>query len=188
MCGLLVTDPVGWYLNVVISASALCPGTQTCCSSTWVAAPASLLQFCLTCCSPAPGQLLCPFHPFTSHCKNPLSVTNAVWVLFFCFSLCSLEQLNVSWCDFNNDHVKSVVHNVSSGITHFNLSGYRESLTLDGKSGMMVPDQPLFGVVVLHIFVHIVFISEQAASSVFKFKYVKRSYSSWCYSRLFSST
>lgn len=52
--------------------------------------------------------------------------------------------------------MKSVVHNVSSGITHFNLSGYRESLTLDGKSGMMVPDQPLFSVVVLHIFVHIV--------------------------------
>ncbi|XP_030290557.1 S-phase kinase-associated protein 2 isoform X1 [Sparus aurata] len=46
-------------------------------------------------------------------------------------SCSSIEQLNVSWCDFNNDHVKSVVHNVSSGITHFNLSGYRESLTLD---------------------------------------------------------
>ncbi|XP_029283911.1 S-phase kinase-associated protein 2 isoform X2 [Cottoperca gobio] len=42
-----------------------------------------------------------------------------------------IEQLNISWCDFNNNHVKSVVNNVSSSVTHLNLSGYRESLTLD---------------------------------------------------------
>ncbi|KAM7393358.1 hypothetical protein PAMA_008154 [Pampus argenteus] len=42
-----------------------------------------------------------------------------------------IEQLNISWCDFDNNHVKSVVSNLSSGVTHLNLSGYRESLTLD---------------------------------------------------------
>ncbi|XP_038589623.1 S-phase kinase-associated protein 2 [Micropterus salmoides] len=42
-----------------------------------------------------------------------------------------LKQLNISWCDFNNNHVKSVVDNLSSSVTHLNLSGYRENLTLD---------------------------------------------------------
>ncbi|XP_057675369.1 S-phase kinase-associated protein 2 [Corythoichthys intestinalis] len=42
-----------------------------------------------------------------------------------------LEQLNISWCIFTNNHVKSVVNHVSSTVTHLNLSGYRESLTLD---------------------------------------------------------
>ncbi|XP_035524471.1 S-phase kinase-associated protein 2 [Morone saxatilis] len=42
-----------------------------------------------------------------------------------------IEQLNISWCDFNNNHVKSVVENVSCSVAHLNLSGYRESLTLD---------------------------------------------------------
>uniref|UniRef100_A0A8D3AFM0 S-phase kinase-associated protein 2 n=1 Tax=Scophthalmus maximus TaxID=52904 RepID=A0A8D3AFM0_SCOMX len=46
-------------------------------------------------------------------------------------SCCSIEQLNVSWCEFNSDHVKSVVHNLGAGVTELNLSGYRESLTLD---------------------------------------------------------
>ncbi|KAM3600461.1 uncharacterized protein V6R79_023836 [Siganus canaliculatus] len=46
-------------------------------------------------------------------------------------SCCSLEQLNISWCDFSNTHVKSVVNNLSPSVTHLNLSGYRESLTLD---------------------------------------------------------
>ncbi|KAG7240897.1 hypothetical protein INR49_023471 [Caranx melampygus] len=46
-------------------------------------------------------------------------------------SCSSIEQLNISWCEFNNDHVKSVVNNLSSGVTHLNFSGYRESLTLD---------------------------------------------------------
>nr|XP_046230678.1 S-phase kinase-associated protein 2 [Scatophagus argus] len=46
-------------------------------------------------------------------------------------SCCSIEQLNISWCDFNSNHVKSVVDTVSSSVTHLNLSGYRENLTLD---------------------------------------------------------
>ncbi|XP_041667113.1 S-phase kinase-associated protein 2 [Cheilinus undulatus] len=41
-----------------------------------------------------------------------------------------IEQLNISWCDFTNDHVKSVVENLSSAVTQLNISGYRESLTL----------------------------------------------------------
>ncbi|CAL1568157.1 unnamed protein product [Knipowitschia caucasica] len=40
-------------------------------------------------------------------------------------------QLNISWCDFTADHVKSVVHNMSPSVTHLNFSGYRENLTLD---------------------------------------------------------
>uniref|UniRef100_A0A3Q1FF10 S-phase kinase-associated protein 2 n=1 Tax=Acanthochromis polyacanthus TaxID=80966 RepID=A0A3Q1FF10_9TELE len=46
-------------------------------------------------------------------------------------SCSSIEQLNISWCSFNNDHVKSVANNLSPSVTHLNLSGYRESLTLD---------------------------------------------------------
>ncbi|XP_076614699.1 S-phase kinase-associated protein 2 [Chaetodon auriga] len=46
-------------------------------------------------------------------------------------SCSSIEQLNISWCDFNNNHVKSVVSHLSSSVTQLNLSGYRESLTLD---------------------------------------------------------
>ncbi|XP_068430521.1 S-phase kinase-associated protein 2 isoform X2 [Clinocottus analis] len=46
-------------------------------------------------------------------------------------SCCRIEQLNIAWCDFSNDHVKSVVGCVSSRVTHLNLSGYRENLTLD---------------------------------------------------------
>ncbi|KAM6975513.1 S-phase kinase-associated protein 2 [Tautogolabrus adspersus] len=42
-----------------------------------------------------------------------------------------IKQLNISWCDFSNDHVKSVVENLSSAVTQLNISGYRESLTLD---------------------------------------------------------
>uniref|UniRef100_A0A3Q0R468 S-phase kinase-associated protein 2, E3 ubiquitin protein ligase n=1 Tax=Amphilophus citrinellus TaxID=61819 RepID=A0A3Q0R468_AMPCI len=45
----------------------------------------------------------------------------------------SIDQLNLSWCSFDNNHVKSVVNNLSSSVTHVNLSGYRESLTLDVK-------------------------------------------------------
>lgn len=42
-----------------------------------------------------------------------------------------LLQLNISWCDFTSDHVKSLVHHLSPCVTHLNLSGYRDSLTLD---------------------------------------------------------
>ncbi|KAL3041197.1 hypothetical protein OYC64_019411 [Pagothenia borchgrevinki] len=42
-----------------------------------------------------------------------------------------IEQLNISWCEFDNDHVKSVVNNLNPAVTHLNLSGYREGLTLE---------------------------------------------------------
>ncbi|XP_053721055.1 S-phase kinase-associated protein 2 isoform X1 [Synchiropus splendidus] len=42
-----------------------------------------------------------------------------------------LEQLNISWCIFDSDHVKSIVNHVSPSVTHLNLSGYRETLNLD---------------------------------------------------------
>ncbi|XP_029371219.1 S-phase kinase-associated protein 2 isoform X2 [Echeneis naucrates] len=46
--------------------------------------------------------------------------------------LCSrIKQLNISWCEFSSDHVKSVVSNLNSGVTHLNFSGYRERLSLD---------------------------------------------------------
>lgn len=40
-------------------------------------------------------------------------------------------QLNISWCTFTINHVKSVVHHLSPCVTHLNLSGYRENLTSD---------------------------------------------------------
>ncbi|XP_041825496.1 S-phase kinase-associated protein 2 [Melanotaenia boesemani] len=46
-------------------------------------------------------------------------------------SCSSLEQFNISWCSFSKDHVKSVINNLSPSVTNLNLSGYRESLTLD---------------------------------------------------------
>ncbi|XP_029940185.1 S-phase kinase-associated protein 2 isoform X2 [Salarias fasciatus] len=46
-------------------------------------------------------------------------------------SCSSVTQLNVSWCHFTADHVKSVVDNVTPAVTRLNLSGYRESLSLD---------------------------------------------------------
>ncbi|XP_071378977.1 S-phase kinase-associated protein 2-like [Centroberyx affinis] len=46
-------------------------------------------------------------------------------------SLSRIEQLNISWCDFSNDHVKEVVGNLHSSVTHLNLSGYRQNLTLE---------------------------------------------------------
>ncbi|XP_034403502.1 S-phase kinase-associated protein 2 isoform X2 [Cyclopterus lumpus] len=52
-------------------------------------------------------------------------------------SCSSIEQLNIAWCDFSNDHVKSVVDSVSSGVTHLNLSGYRENLTLDDVKALV---------------------------------------------------
>uniref|UniRef100_A0A3Q2ZF64 S-phase kinase-associated protein 2, E3 ubiquitin protein ligase n=1 Tax=Kryptolebias marmoratus TaxID=37003 RepID=A0A3Q2ZF64_KRYMA len=50
-----------------------------------------------------------------------------------CSSVLSLrlEQLNVSWCSFGRDHVTSVVTNLSPTVCSLNLSGYRDTLTLD---------------------------------------------------------
>ncbi|XP_040915635.1 S-phase kinase-associated protein 2 [Toxotes jaculatrix] len=53
-------------------------------------------------------------------------------------SCTSIEQLNISWCQFSSNHVKSVVNNLSSGVTHLNLSGYRESMTLDDVKALVV--------------------------------------------------
>ncbi|CAN9504672.1 unnamed protein product [Ophioblennius macclurei] len=46
-------------------------------------------------------------------------------------SCSSLTQLNMSWCHFTSEHVKSVVQHVTPAVTHLNLSGYRECLTLE---------------------------------------------------------
>ncbi|XP_029023974.1 S-phase kinase-associated protein 2 [Betta splendens] len=43
---------------------------------------------------------------------------------------CSIEQLNISWCEFSRDHMGSLINNLTSCVTHLNLSGYRENLTL----------------------------------------------------------
>ncbi|XP_077354726.1 S-phase kinase-associated protein 2 [Festucalex cinctus] len=42
-----------------------------------------------------------------------------------------VEQLNISWCHFSCDHVKSVVSHVCPTVTHLNIGGYRDCLTLD---------------------------------------------------------
>ncbi|XP_056402502.1 S-phase kinase-associated protein 2 isoform X2 [Hyla sarda] len=45
-------------------------------------------------------------------------------------SCTSLEELNLSWCDFTADHVKSAVENFSAGLTQLNFSGYRQNLEI----------------------------------------------------------
>uniref|UniRef100_A0A8C9SC44 S-phase kinase-associated protein 2 n=1 Tax=Scleropages formosus TaxID=113540 RepID=A0A8C9SC44_SCLFO len=42
-----------------------------------------------------------------------------------------LQELNVSWCNFNNDHIKAVVGNIPSSVTQLNISGYRQNLTME---------------------------------------------------------
>uniref|UniRef100_M4AH19 S-phase kinase associated protein 2 n=1 Tax=Xiphophorus maculatus TaxID=8083 RepID=M4AH19_XIPMA len=44
-----------------------------------------------------------------------------------------LEQLNISWCSFSRNHVQNLVETLSPSVTHLNLSGYRDSLVLDGE-------------------------------------------------------
>uniref|UniRef100_H3C515 S-phase kinase-associated protein 2, E3 ubiquitin protein ligase n=1 Tax=Tetraodon nigroviridis TaxID=99883 RepID=H3C515_TETNG len=44
---------------------------------------------------------------------------------------CRVQQLNVSWCSFSSQHVKTLVQHLSPSVTHLNLSGYRENLTLE---------------------------------------------------------
>ncbi|KAM4052940.1 S-phase kinase-associated protein 2 [Anomaloglossus baeobatrachus] len=43
-------------------------------------------------------------------------------------SCTSLEELNLSWCDFTLDHVKNAVENFPRSIRQLNLSGYRQNL------------------------------------------------------------
>ncbi|XP_069819173.1 S-phase kinase-associated protein 2 [Dendropsophus ebraccatus] len=45
-------------------------------------------------------------------------------------SCTSLEELNLSWCDFTADHVKSAVDNFPTGLTQLNFSGYRQNLEI----------------------------------------------------------
>lgn len=45
-------------------------------------------------------------------------------------SCTSLEELNLSWCDFTADHVKSAVENFPRSVTQLNFSGYRQNLEI----------------------------------------------------------
>ncbi|KAG7477180.1 hypothetical protein MATL_G00091350 [Megalops atlanticus] len=42
-----------------------------------------------------------------------------------------LQELNVSWCDFDSSHVKAIVNNIPSSVTQLNISGYRQNLTME---------------------------------------------------------
>ncbi|XP_059382298.1 S-phase kinase-associated protein 2-like isoform X1 [Carassius carassius] len=42
-----------------------------------------------------------------------------------------IEEMNVSWCDFNNLHIQAIVNNIPSSITQLNISGYRQNLTME---------------------------------------------------------
>ncbi len=46
-----------------------------------------------------------------------------------------IEEMNVSWCDFNNLHVQAIANDIPSSITQLNISGYRQNLTMEGKEG-----------------------------------------------------
>ncbi|KAI2651378.1 S-phase kinase-associated protein 2 [Labeo rohita] len=46
-------------------------------------------------------------------------------------SIIQIEEMNVSWCDFNNLHVQAIASNVPSSITQLNISGYRQNLTME---------------------------------------------------------
>ncbi|KAE8636487.1 hypothetical protein XENTR_v10003010 [Xenopus tropicalis] len=41
-----------------------------------------------------------------------------------------LDELNLSWCDFEAEHVKSAVSHLPSSLTQLNFSGYRQNLEL----------------------------------------------------------
>ncbi|KAG8599063.1 hypothetical protein GDO81_002862 [Engystomops pustulosus] len=45
-------------------------------------------------------------------------------------SCTSLEELNLSWCDFTVDHVKNAVENFPKSLTQLNFSGYRQNLEI----------------------------------------------------------
>ncbi|KAM4706469.1 S-phase kinase-associated protein 2 [Discoglossus pictus] len=51
-------------------------------------------------------------------------------------SNCSrLDELNISWCDFTNDHIKVIVDHIPGSVTQLNISGYRQNLEIaDVKS------------------------------------------------------
>ncbi|XP_040276904.1 S-phase kinase-associated protein 2 [Bufo bufo] len=45
-------------------------------------------------------------------------------------SCTSLDELNLSWCDFTADHVKNAVENFPRSLTELNFSGYRQNLEI----------------------------------------------------------
>ncbi|KAM4808358.1 S-phase kinase-associated protein 2-like [Rhinophrynus dorsalis] len=45
-------------------------------------------------------------------------------------SCSSLDELNLSWCDFTADHVKAAVDHFPRSITQLNFSGYRQNLEI----------------------------------------------------------
>ncbi|KAM9367382.1 S-phase kinase-associated protein 2 [Phaethornis superciliosus] len=42
----------------------------------------------------------------------------------------SLDELNLSWCDFTATHVRTAVSHITEKVTQLNLSGYRENLEI----------------------------------------------------------
>ncbi|KAG5834832.1 hypothetical protein ANANG_G00265770 [Anguilla anguilla] len=48
-----------------------------------------------------------------------------------------LEELNVSWCDFDSSHVKAVVENIPSSVTQLNISGYRQNFTMEDLKALV---------------------------------------------------
>ncbi|KFP23024.1 S-phase kinase-associated protein 2, partial [Egretta garzetta] len=45
-------------------------------------------------------------------------------------SCSTLDELNLSWCDFTATHVKAAVNHITSRVTQLNLSGYRQNLQI----------------------------------------------------------
>ncbi|XP_057270289.1 S-phase kinase-associated protein 2 [Pezoporus wallicus] len=55
----------------------------------------------------------------------------AVEPLKLMLSSCSmLDELNLSWCNFTDAHVKAAVNHITSKVTQLNLSGYRQNLQI----------------------------------------------------------
>nr|XP_056704610.1 S-phase kinase-associated protein 2 [Euleptes europaea] len=48
-----------------------------------------------------------------------------------------LEELNLAWCDFTIDHVRTVVSHIPSTVTQLNLSGYRQNLLMSDVKSLL---------------------------------------------------
>ncbi|KAJ8260932.1 hypothetical protein COCON_G00166550 [Conger conger] len=48
-----------------------------------------------------------------------------------------LEELNVSWCDFDSSHVKAVVEHITSSVVQLNISGYRQNFTMEDVKALV---------------------------------------------------
>lgn len=56
----------------------------------------------------------------------------------FCFQLAHrLEELNLAWCDFTVDHVRTAVSHIPSTVIQLNLSGYRQNLLMSGEKQIL---------------------------------------------------